>query len=1004
MTNDRLAHRLIYVFTLFAFLITQPIMFFHLHSPLAYAKQDLPTAIPIVQMGHTGQINTLAISPDDRIVISGGEDGTLKFWDRSKEILINSIRAHSDRVNAISISPNGKYVVSGGGDKAVRLWDIATGQLVRSFDGHTASVSSVAFSSDGETIASGSGSYANVKEVSDNTIRIWETSTGRAVQVLRGHQSRIQSLSFNTKGDRVVSGSLDGSVKIWSIAEGKALLSIPTKSFYSVSYSPDNQTVASAGSKEIVFWSAQTGRAIRKISHGAYSTDIAFRPDWGFLVLNSSPIEIRDVNDGRIIRTVGKDSGNNLALSNDGLYLASGGYSGLSVLDINRGVVSFKYDRQPTFSTGLSFNREGDKVAWGMGQDVYVWDVNRGRLQFSLTTNADDSYFSRINEVAFSPDGRMLASCSDVEVKIWSMTDGRELRLINKPTNDDDPYEGYQSLTFSPDGKILAVAGNPGSFGIRFYDPNTGRLLKRIKVDVPKEEEDTALLRAHDSRTTNLPGGESPRIHSINFSPDGQFLASGDSFNRIFIWRVRTGEKIRELIGHRGNVNSVAFSPDGKRLVSGSFDSTAKVWDVASWKLLGTLEEHRDSVSNVKFSPDGQYIVTASYDHMVRLWDSRSLSLLATLEDHNAVVTSVALSPRDKVIASGSMDGKVNLWSIPSKILLSTIMVFDNKEWLYFSPDGYFEGSQGAERNLVWRVNDQIHTGASFAQRFSNVDLLVARYKGTAPPFTPSAKTYSPSLEAAKTPSASAEEQKFRTKHKDHRFYALVIGNQNYTSLSNIDTSLKDAEDIARVLETRYGFKVNLLRNATRQQIVDALSFYEATLDGNSSLLIYYSGHGTIVQETEFAYWQPVDAKEGSRSNWISSNDIVQSFKLMNAAHVLVVADSCFAGGLFKYDYPSRSGAEPIEELLKLMDEKSRTVIASGGLEPVDWKGEDGYSVFGKAFLDGLKKMPSGVFTADRLFYEYIKTVVPGQARQTPEIKPIYNSGDKNGRFIFVRR
>lgn len=131
----------------------------------------------------------------------------------------------------------------------------------------------------------------------------------------------------------------------------------------------------------------------------------------------------------------------------------------------------------------------------------------------------------------------------------------------------------------------------------------------------------------------------------------------------------------------------------------------------------------------------------------------------------------------------------------------------------------------------------------------------------------------------------------------------------------------------------------------------------------------------------------------------------LESLKLIRAAHILVVSDSCWSGGLFKESYPSRSGSEPMEELIKLMELKSRSAIASGGLEPVeDSKTENGRSVFANAFLQGLKEMPSGVFTADRLFYEYIKPLVGGQTRQTAEINMIHNSGDKSGRFIFRRR
>lgn len=237
------------------------------------------------------------------------------------------------------------------------------------------------------------------------------------------------------------------------------------------------------------------------------------------------------------------------------------------------------------------------------------------------------------------------------------------------------------------------------------------------------------------------------------------------------------------------------------------------------------------------------------------------------------------------------------------------------------------------------------------------------------------------------------------------RFYALVIGNNAYRVFPQLKTAEHDAQEVEAVLRKRYGFETKLLLNANRQQIISALNEYRRKLDSSANLLIYYAGHGYNDTEVERAYWLPVDAQKEDNANWISADDITLNIKAIPAKHVLVIADSCYSGTIERGI--AMSLGEPaarIKYLLKMSSGKSRTLMASGGNEPVaDSGGEGEHSVFAGALLRGLNKMDKDIFTAEELYYSFIREVVTGRSNQTPEYNPLRNSGHESGDFVFLR-
>jgi WD40 repeat protein/tRNA A-37 threonylcarbamoyl transferase component Bud32 len=283
-------------------------------------------------------------------------------------------------------------------------------------------------------------------------------------------------------------------------------------------------------------------------------------------------------------------------------------------------------------------------------------------------------FFEDVRSVAFSPDGRTLASGSDDKtIKLWDVQSQGEIATLTGHSNH------VCSVAFSPDGRTLASGSDD----------------KTIKLWDVQSQGEIATLTGHSSY-----------VISVAFSPDGRTLASGSGDNTIKLWDVQSQGQIATFTGHSGSVNSVAFSPDGRTLASGSFDNTIKLWDVQSQGQIATFTGHSRSVNSVAFSPDGRTLASGSADKTIKLWDVQSQVEIATLTGHSNTVNSVAFSPDGRTLASGSGDNTIKLWDVQSQGEIATLTGHSN--WVIsvaFSPDSQTLASGSSDTTIkLWRA------------------------------------------------------------------------------------------------------------------------------------------------------------------------------------------------------------------------------------------------------------------------------------------------------------
>ena len=235
-------------------------------------------------------------------------------------------------------------------------------------------------------------------------------------------------------------------------------------------------------------------------------------------------------------------------------------------------------------------------------------------------------------------------------------------------------------------------------------------------------------------------------------------------------------------------------------------------------------------------------------------------------------------------------------------------------------------------------------------------------------------------------------------------YKALIIGINDYkgSKIPDLETATNDATAMANVLKEKYGFEVKLLldREATKEAIYRELRSLTVSTKANDSILIYFAGHGDLDRTYNGGWWIPADAIGGNPVTYLDNVQIQKAMRSMKARHVLLVSDSCYSGALFG---KARSLPAVIDDkyYLSLYNEKSRWGMTSGNKTPVSDQGTGGHSVFAYQLIKELGESDKPFLSTHEL-YARIAPVIANNSEQTPICRPIVNTGDQGGEFVFV--
>ena len=267
---------------------------------------------------------------------------------------------------------------------------------------------------------------------------------------------------------------------------------------------------------------------------------------------------------------------------------------------------------------------------------------------------------------------------------------------------------------------------------------------------------------------------------------------------------------------------------------------------------------------------------------------------------------------------------------------------------------------------------------------------------------------------AAKVVSADEMAKEVSAQNMDFgRYYALIIGNRNYSSIESLETPLNDAQEVGELLEEKYGFKVQLLLDADRLTVMRAINEIHDILTENDNLLIYYAGHGSLnsVGARDTGYWLPVNADPPpDDSHWVSNEFVTNHLGRLRAKRVLVIADSCYGGLLSSspgHLFLGDNANLDLDYLRYKLPRRSRLLLSSGGDKPVIDNGGDQHSVFAEELIQVLRSNEN-ILSAPQLYASVREPVKRRAANnnfiQEPVYKSIKGAGHEVGDFFFVPR
>lgn len=556
------------------------------------------------------------------------------------------------------------------------------------------------------------------------SIHIFDATNGNEIGQLSAHRGEILSLDLSPNGLWIISGSSDGTLRLWDMRSKTQKILHQEETWYrAVAFAPNGQSFAVGDDEGIVrVWNTLNQKIIAQWDIEQSVRSLSFSDDGSHLVTNHAKggIGLWNVQKKKEVQHFGTGRMATVQFSPDGKVIAACDYDYLVTLwnaEDGSKIGELKdYPTEPYLRnalTSLCFSPDSKTlVTAGVNDKVYLWSVKERSLQKTLQATSGAGRC-----ITFSVDGQWLLSAgSHQHIHIWNPKTGKSI-------NDTVGHQGIvNSVSLSPDGSSLATACTDGR--LRLWGTKTGKLQKTIQVSstsvsnvtyldkdrlVTADAQGKLTIWSNTGKKLNQWQAHRRAIHGLALSHDGQRLASCGSDRRIVIWNTSNGKETGRLArpaesGFRSvtfvngsqqvaavsplpmirvwNVDDgeeclrfetqaggrdIIATPDGRELLMIGSRSPIRVWEVASESIRRSLPTSNSQSISIALSRDGQVLALGHEDGSIHLWDMLNLNPLARWKGHRGAVASLTFSRNGRRLASGSTDTTALLWDVPTQ-------------------------------------------------------------------------------------------------------------------------------------------------------------------------------------------------------------------------------------------------------------------------------------------------------------------------------------------------
>jgi WD40 repeat protein len=662
---------------------------------------------------HNDAVTAVAWAPDNRYILTGSEDNTVKLWKPSNGECMHTLSGHTNRVTRIKVTWDGQHALSSSVDRTVRVWDLSKPICLATLGPHPDVVSDLAISSDGSTA---------LAACQNGQIIVWDAPNGRDIAKLEGHRGSVAAVAVDAAGERAFSGGADQLLRQWELTGQKHMTQWSTEGspISALDLAENGETIL-VGHMDgtITVWNVPEKQRMATLKgHAGRVTSVSLNKDGTYALSSAADRTVRlwHVGSGRCQCTFvnHNDAIEDVCFQRDGQYAASVGRDkALQVYFMGRAeqpmIAQTMMCRARSSEAQLSAAQAFARIMQQARQTIANGDILSaarfirearslpGRRRTPDAMNEWRQLYTRLPRVQLAGawethklgDGRepiravsltwsgryALVLSGTNSVRVWDLVEGMCIRTFPQEAGE------IQSIAMSNDGHTALTGG----WETKAWDANSGTATTSFERQsdltnaIALSPDSRYVLSGHGNRillwhtetgrVLRAFTGHTAEVTAIIWSPDGQYAVSAGADKRLRVWNVRDGSAVANLEGHTQPIRSMVLSFDGRLAMSGTGDLLGRpgelvLWDLTTFEAVRRFEGHTGSIDAIDIDGGGRFALSGGQDKTPKLWDLATGQRVYSFEEHDGAISAVAIGLDGRFAVTGGKDGLVRVWAL----------------------------------------------------------------------------------------------------------------------------------------------------------------------------------------------------------------------------------------------------------------------------------------------------------------------------------------------------